>query len=558
MRGAVLFFSIAVLLVSVVPLALPQNTAVAQGSNVTRTLPDTVVRGGTFNVTVTFITPVVADVINLWDCVPVGWSVQVNKQWCNPSTMDALLVKNNSVWAQWSGGFPVNTTFTCLYKVTVPADATPGIYNFSEQYFRYHLPGDPVNVWTYENITGDSRVIIGPWIAVNPSSLAFSAGLRGAPPANQTLLIWNSGSGDSLLNWTLSEDAPWLNTNVTSGSSVGGGDKTPVGVAVNITGKSAGDYSANITITDPLAGNSPRRVPVTLHISAPRIYVTPSIPLAFGAVQGGLAPGNQTLFIWNSGDAGTTLNWTLSDDAAWLDENVTSGNSTGEADKAPVEVSVNITGKSAGDYSANITITDTLASNSPQVVPVTLHISAPEIYVTPSIPLAFGAVQGGLPPGNQTLVIWNSGGSGSVLSWELSDDVDWLDENVTSGSSSGEDDKTAVEVSVNITGKSVGDYSANITITDPLASNSPRVVPVTLHINQSSSGGGGGGGGGSRPRTIRGDVNGDGVVDELDLTLERGIILGLDDVTDNADCNGDGKVNVLDITTIKRIIVGRE
>ena len=448
MRGAVLFFSIAVLLVSVVPLALPQNTAIAQGSNVTRTLPDTVVRGGTFNVTVTFITPVVADVINLWDCVPVGWSVQVNKQWCNPSTMDALLVKNNSVWAQWSGGFPVNTTFTCLYKVTVPADATPGIYNFSEQYFRYHLPGDPVNVWTYENITGDSRVIIGPWIAVNPSSLAFSAGLRGAPPANQTLLIWNSGSGDSLLNWTLSEDAPWLNTNVTSGSSVGGGDKTPVGVAVNITGKSAGDYSANITITDPQAGNSPRRVPVTLHISPPQIAANPS-NLAFSAVFGGSAPGNQTLFIWNSGGGGSLLSWTLSDDADWLIENATSGSSTGEDNKTPVGVAVNITGMSAGDYSANITVTDPLAVNSPQLVPVTLHISA--------------------PPSS-----------------------------------------------------------------------------------------GGGGGGGSSPATVRGDVNEDGMVDELDLTLERGIILGLDDVAENADCNGDGKINARDITMIKRVILGIE
>ena len=457
MRGVVLFFSIVVLLISVMPLALPQNTATAQGSNVTRTLPDTVVRGEAFNATVTFITPVVADVIDLYDYAPVGWSVEAKAAWCTPSSIHTLVVKNNSVEVEWdtAGGYPVNTTIRILYKVTVPVNASAGIHNFPEpevsHNLRYHLPGDPMNVWTYENITGDSRVeVILPEIAVNPSSLAFSAALRGAPP------------------------------------------------------------------------------------------------------------GNQTLDIWNSGGIGATLNWTLSDDADWLDENATYGNSTGEGDKTAVGVAVNITGKSAGDYSANITITDPLASNSPRVVPVTLHISAPEIYVTPSIPLAFGAVQGGLPPGNQTLVIWNSGGSGSVLSWTLSDDVDWLDENVTSGNSTGEDDKTAVEVSVNITGKSVGDYSANITITDPLASNSPRVVPVTLHINQSSSGGGGGGGGGSRPRTIRGDVNGDGVVDELDLTLERGIILGLDDVTDNADCNGDGKVNVLDITTIKRIIVGRE
>ena len=139
-----------------------------------------------------------------------------------------------------------------------------------------------------------------------------------------------------------------------------------------------------------------------------------------------------------------------------------------------------------------------------------------------------------------------------MLSWTLSDDAAWLDENVTSGNSTGEADKAAVEVSVNITGKSAGDYPANITIEDPLASNSRVVVPVTLHISAPSSSVGGGGG--SRPGAVRGDVNGDGVVDERDLTTLRGIILGLDGVAENADCNRDGKIDALDITTIKRII----
>jgi len=455
MRGVVLFFSLVLLLISVMPFTLPQNTAVAQAGNITRTLPDTVVRGETFNVTVTFITPIEADVVQLWDYPPDSWTVAVEAAWCSPGPGTAKITSNTvevSWWCSQAGcSFPVNSTFTCVYKITVPLNAPAGIHNFPEQdgvqkgYVQHHWPGaQPLEKWTYENITGKSWVeVILPEIAVTPSSLAFSFGFGGLAPGNQTLLIWNSRGSGTRLNWTLSDDAPWLVANVTSGSSVGEADKTPVGVAVNITGKSTGDYSANITITDPQASNSPRRVPVTLHISAPEIAVAPS-SLAFGAVQGGLAPGNQTLVIWNSGGGGSMLSWTLSDDAAWLDENVTSGNSTGEADKAAVEVSVNITGKSAGDYPANITIEDPLASNSRVVVPVTLHISAP---------------------------------SSSV-----------------------------------------------------------------------------GGGGGSRPGAVRGDVNGDGVVDERDLTTLRGIILGLDGVAENADCNGDGKIDARDITTIKRII----
>ena len=460
MRGVVLFFSLVLLLTSVMPFTPPQNTAIAQSGNATRTLPATVLRGETFNVTVTFITPIEADIIQLWDYPVDNWTVAVEAAWCTPTPGTAKITNNTvevSWWCSPAGcSFPVNSTFTCVYKVTVPANASPGIHYFPENgsvqkgYIRHHWPGaQPLENWTYENITGNSQVeVILPQIAVNPSSLAFSFGF------------------------------------------------------------------------------------------------------------GGLAPANQTLFIWNSRGSGTTLNWTLSDDAPWLNANATSGSSTGEGDKKVVGVSVNITGLSVGNYSANITIVDPEASNSPQVVPVTLHISAPEIAVSPSIPLAFGAVEGGLAPGNQTLFIWNSGGSGSVLGWNLSDDAEWLEENVTSGSSSGEGDKTAVEVAVNITGMGVGNYSANITITDPLASNSPVVIPVTLYINQSSSGGGGGGGGGSR--IVPGDVNGDGEVNERDLALMRRIILGLDGATANADVNGDGRIDALDIVAIKRIICPRK
>jgi hypothetical protein len=95
-----------------------------------------------------------------------------------------------------------------------------------------------------------------------------------------------------------------------------------------------------------------------------------STSFSSSAIQGGSNPENKTLEIWNSGI--DTLNWTLSDDAEWLTENPTSGSSTSEHDT--VAVLVDITGMSAGDYSANITITAPGASNSPQTVPVSLHV----------------------------------------------------------------------------------------------------------------------------------------------------------------------------------------
>ena len=94
--------------------------------------------------------------------------------------------------------------------------------------------------------------------------------------------------------------------------------------------------------------------------------------LTFTAVKGGNNPAGQTISVWRSG-AGSALNWTISEDAAWLTASPTSGSSTGEQDT--VTASVNIAGMDSGVYQTDITISAAGAANSPQTVPVTLNIS---------------------------------------------------------------------------------------------------------------------------------------------------------------------------------------
>jgi len=65
------------------------------------------------------------------------------------------------------------------------------------------------------------------------------------------------------------------------------------------------------------------------------------------------------------------VDWSLTDNTAWLTEAPTSG-SLGEDQCEDVTVSVNVTGMGAGDYSATITIT---GSDEVQV-PVSLHIES--------------------------------------------------------------------------------------------------------------------------------------------------------------------------------------
>jgi len=467
--------------VTIMAVALmPVDMALGQEANPDRTLPHTVERGKTFNVTVTFTAP--ADKFNaigLTDIAPDGWDVTLNEMWSTPSA-DAILATDNKAEIAWFGepgkGFDNGTSFTVVYKVTVPDYACAGIHTF-DGFLEYYLATEgPYD----ETVTGDSEVEVpvcdSPLVCCSPKSFTFNATEGGPNPANQTLDISNSGIGT--INWTLSDDAAWLSENPTSGSSTGEHDTAAV--SVDMTGMSAGNYSANITIMAPGAINSPCPVPVILHISSSTAQISFSPErLRFTAGEGGSNPANRTLEIWNSGVG--TLNWTLSDDASWISEGPTSGSSTGEHDT--VAVSVDIAGMSAGDYSANITITAPGASNSPQLVPVSLHIgsAAPEISCKPES-LSFTAGEGGSTPANGTLEVWNSGIG--TLTWSLGDDAAWLSESPTSGSSTGEHDTVAVLV--DIAGMSAGDYSANITITSPGASNSPQLVPVSLHISSAA------------------------------------------------------------------------
>lgn len=55
---------------------------------------------------------------------------------------------------------------------------------------------------------------------------------------------------------------------------------------------------------------------------------------------------------------------------------------------------------------------------------------------------------------------------------------------------------------------------------------------------------------------LRGDLNGDGVVDTSDLSYLEKIIVGLAPGVPAADLNGDGKINTADLTELERIIAG--
>ncbi len=91
---------------------------------------------------------------------------------------------------------------------------------------------------------------------------------------------------------------------------------------------------------------------------------------------------------------------------------------------------------------------------------------------------------------------------------------------------------------------SAGVYTVSLTVTDSLTTNSDTETKTDyISVYEPAP-------------FIPGDANEDGVVNSLDITKVKRIIMGLDEPTPGADANGDGNINALDITQIELIIMG--
>lgn len=153
---------------------MPLDMALGQEVNPARTLPPTVERGETFNVTVTFTAP--ADnfaTIGLTDNAPDGWDVTVNAAWCTPNA-DAVTATGNKAEIGWFGepgvGFDNGTSFSVVYQVTVHDYACAGNHAFNGSLEYWFGPVGPSN----ETVTGDSEVEVpvsdSPLICCSPKA----------------------------------------------------------------------------------------------------------------------------------------------------------------------------------------------------------------------------------------------------------------------------------------------------------------------------------------------------------------------------------------------------
>jgi len=301
-------------------------------------------------------------------------------------------------------------------------------------------------------------VVQRPGLNVTPGIIDRSTNVGSNAVFNETIQISNSGSGR--LDWTASENAPWLSLESRSGS----GDAA-VAVTINSAGLAGGTYHDDIVVTAPGALGSPAHVSVTLTVLAPGLAVTPD-SIKESASAGSTTPVTTTLRVINSGNGSIT--WTATKTQPWLTLSTTTGGAP-----ADVVVTLDPTGVPPGIQQDTIVFTSPEALNGPVKVPVEFDITVPGLVVTPP---SISATSEATENKKQQFDLDVSNSAGGPLAWFASADAPWIAVEQAGFTPS------RLTVTLDPRDLSPGAHTGTVTITAPGAANSPMLVPVQLTI----------------------------------------------------------------------------
>jgi uncharacterized protein (TIGR03437 family) len=305
-------------------------------------------------------------------------------------------------------------------------------------------------------------------LSVSPLSVTLNVANGAVAPT--TLNITSTGEQlNYAVSFSTTSGGNWLAVDRSFGST-----PSAVTVLAAFVHSTPGTYQGTVTITatnpngSPVA-NSPVNIPVTMVVAAGTLQVSPA-SLNFTMPTGGTA-ANQTLTV---SSAGTPLNFTAaattSTGGNWLTVSTSGTQAT---------VSVNGAGLPQGTYQGQITITAPGASNSPQVVPVTLTVGPAQTVVLDKSALTFNYQMGSQAPAAQSVAVTSTGGSLNFTTTVTvsSGASGWLLATPTATAT-----PSSIAVSVNPANLQPGTYTGQISVASASATNSPQTVNVTLNV----------------------------------------------------------------------------
>ncbi len=323
-----------------------------------------------------------------------------------------------------------------------------------------------------------------PSVSAIPSPLQFSVQIGGTNNiTTQPLTVATSPA--SQLSYGITANQSWITVNPSNGTTDAMSGSAQVIVGVVPAGFAAGNYSGQLTLTTPGATPLTTNIPVNLAVYTTSALNVPAAPLAFTYQLGTVAPAAQNLSI--TATSGTlNYNVAVSANATWL--NVAATGSTA----APLSVSVNPTGLTAGTYAGTITVTSAGAANSPQTVNVTLKVTNDPVIQADLAALSFPYQIGQAAPAAQLVNLSSS--TGALLNFTTSiaetscSSAAWLFVNGAMGTVTGTT-PAPLTVSVVTTGLAAGTCIGKIMVAATVASTgapaygSPLVIPVSLTVS---------------------------------------------------------------------------
>lgn len=214
--------------------------------------------------------PVQTVVFSKKSFVPKNWTATATSSWLMISPASGTIsTEQDTISVQVNPSGLSAGTYSSSFTISV-----------TDKHDRNQTATIPVTfVVSTGSTTTTSSTTTTPSILLNPTSLSFSGTAGGTNPLAQTINLLNPTGGT--LSWALTESAPWLALNITSGTTTTETDQ--ISASVGTSGLSAGTYSTVISVTASGAGNSPQRISVSLTLSQPTTTATGSASLSWTA-----------------------------------------------------------------------------------------------------------------------------------------------------------------------------------------------------------------------------------------------------------------------------------
>ena len=346
-----------------------------------------------------------------------------------------VIMNSGSGWLAVSPTTPVTlaagaTSGTFTVTVT-SASLAPGPYTGAIRIADANATVTPVDVVI--NLT----VNAAPVISRSPATMTFTA-FRTKNPSPNTQAITLTNAGGASMSWTaaatMTNGSGWLAVSPASGT-LAAGATTTLTVTVTSTALASGSFTGNVAIsaTGAPGTNSPQNTSVSLTVN-PAATISLSVATAI-SVSGnewktcnaafvGANPTVPTFTVTNSGDIGSTLNWTATatttSGGSWLTVTPASG---ALARNASTTLTVTIDTKpggvplNSGTYTGSIVVADPNATNGSMTRSVTLTVNNSGVMCVTPVSLAFGNVPRTATSAAQTVTLSNVGDAAFSAGW---------------------------------------------------------------------------------------------------------------------------------------------